>query len=59
MVRLCAVVGLVSGERASFIFHEMPLRVVHSFEHIFYLREGYKVRSHVQDQELVKLMSSV
>lgn len=44
IVRLLAVVSQVSGERGRWIFKKMPLRVVYIYEHIFYLREGYKVR---------------
>jgi hypothetical protein len=44
MLRLCVVVHLVTGYKPSYIFKKMPLRLVFAYEHLFYLREGYKIR---------------
>jgi hypothetical protein len=44
MLRLCVVVHLVTGHTPKYVFRKMPLRLVFAYEHIFYLREGYKVR---------------
>lgn len=60
MVRLCAIVSLVSGERGRYIFRKMPIRVVYAYEHVFYLREGYKVKPLAESQESLKqLLRSV
>jgi hypothetical protein len=34
----------VTGHDAEYIFWEMPLYLAYAYEHIFYLREGYKVK---------------
>lgn len=32
----------MSNERASFIFNEMPLKLVYSYEHFYYVKNGNK-----------------
>lgn len=60
MVRLMAIVSLVSGERGRYVFRKMPLRLVYIYEHIFYLREGYKVTSMRESQEsLEQILRSI
>lgn len=44
MLRLAVIVHLVSGENPRKVFRKMPLRLIYAYEHIFYLREGFKVR---------------
>jgi hypothetical protein len=44
MLRLCVLVHLVTGHTPDYVFKKMPLRLVFAYEHIFYIREGYKVK---------------
>lgn len=44
IVRLCSVVRLVSGEKTKDIFKYMPIALVNAYEHVYYMREGFKVR---------------
>lgn len=57
MARLCVVVHLVTGHNADYIFKKMPLRLVFAYEHMFYLREGYKVRR--PNQRIENLLDEV
>ncbi len=50
------MVSEVSGERASFIFRKMPLKVVFSFEHVYFLKHGYECRVMQYEQSLEELM---
>lgn len=36
------MVADVTNERASVIFNEMPLKVVYSYEHFYYVKNGHK-----------------
>jgi superoxide dismutase len=39
---MIGVVAEVSNERASYIFSEMPLKLVYSYEHFYYVKNGNK-----------------
>lgn len=57
MARLCFIAAHVSRERGSYVFKKMPLRLVYTYEHIFYLREGYTVVK--PQQSLEQLLSEI
>ena len=59
MIRITAIVAAVTNKTAVDILWNMPLRVVYSYEHYYYLREGFKVRPKSQKKTLDDLVKNV
>ena len=59
MVRVAGIVAEISNERATFILREMPLKMVFSFEHFYYMKNGYRCKVLSFEQSLEDLMMNL
>jgi hypothetical protein len=53
------IIAEVSNERATFVIHQMPLKIVYAFEHLYYLKNGYSCRVKSFEQSLEDLMKNL
>jgi hypothetical protein len=53
---MLGIVSEVSNERASYVLEEMPLKVAFSFEHYYYLKNGYKCKVIAYEQGLEDIL---
>jgi hypothetical protein len=56
---MLGIVSEVSNERASYVLEEMPLKVAFSFEHYFYIKNGYKCRVLAYQQSLEDMLMAL
>jgi len=56
---MAGLVHVTSGERATYIIQEMPLKMVFAFEHLYYLQNGYDCKVMSFEQSLEDLLSSL
>tara|TARA_R110002110_G_scaffold207671_1_gene419846 strand:+ start:975 stop:1145 length:171 start_codon:yes stop_codon:yes gene_type:complete len=56
---MSGIVAEVANERASYVIHEMPLKLVFAYEHLYFLRNGYNCRVKSYEQSLEDLMTSL
>lgn len=56
---MAGLVHETSGERASYILRQMPLKMVFAFEHLYYLKNGYDCKVMSFEQSLEDLVTSL
>ena len=56
---MAGIVAEVTNERANYIIHRMPLKLVFAYEHLYFLKNGYNCRVKSFEQSLEDLIASL